>query len=189
MKIAILFQEWLINDVLPSLRKYGKYIITTKLKTKIKFLNKKIKLLEKYNNILKSNMTKHKYPTGMHIYVIKYNNLYKIGYTNDLNKRLATYNTGSGNKLEYEYYKKTNCAKEIELCLKAMLNRYLYRSNKEFYDCDINIIINKITKCLKIEKNCKNCNEIVTQNGGSIINHLIEKYNFKLNNYKQIIKN
>ena len=67
-------------------------------------------------------MTKNKYPKGMHFYVIKDDGKYKIGYTGDLTKRLATYNTGKANKSIYSYYKKTECAEEIEECMKALLN-------------------------------------------------------------------
>ncbi len=142
------FQLWLINDVLPNLRKQCKYVLNKKIKIKLKNLNKKIKILEKNNNILKNNMTKHKYPNGTHIYVLEDDNKYKIGYTDNLEKRLSTYNTGKANKLEYVYYKKTKCGKEIETCLKAMLNKYIYKSNKEFYICSSDIIIKKYQNVL-----------------------------------------
>ena len=75
--------------------------------------------------------------------MVLYDNKYKIGYTDNLEKRLQNYNIGKANKLNYAYYKKTKCGKEIETCLKAMLNKYIYKSNKEFYVCDIDIIIKK----------------------------------------------
>jgi predicted GIY-YIG superfamily endonuclease len=50
-------------------------------------------------------MTKNKFPKGMHFYVLKDDNMYKIGYTKDLNKRLMVYNTGNANKAIYSYYK------------------------------------------------------------------------------------
>jgi len=53
MKNAKEFQLWLINEVLPNLRKYGKYELNKKIKLKLKKLNKKIKILEKNNIILK----------------------------------------------------------------------------------------------------------------------------------------
>ena len=105
MKKAKEFQLWLINDVLPNLRKYGKYEVNKKLKQK---LNKKIKLLEKnkdslekQNNILKKNMTKNKYPKGMYIYILEDDKLYKKGYTKDLQKRINNYNDGKAKKTEY----------------------------------------------------------------------------------------
>ena len=195
MKNAQKFQLWLINDVLPNLRKHGRFELDKKIKLKIKNLNKKIKILEKNNKILKNNMTKHKYPKGTYIYIIEDDNKYKIGYTDNLEERLRTYNTGKANRSDYVYYKKTKCGKEIEICLKAMLNKYIYKSNKEFYDCNVNIIINKILKCIKIEKDCIKCKDIknINQEGGKydtnenndIIDYLINYYKQKYNYYNK----
>ena len=162
MKIAEQFQEWLVEDALPKLRQYGKYEVDEKTKTKLKKLNHKISLLTKSNKKLKQNMTKNKYPKGMHFYVLKDDSMYKIGYTKDLTKRLATYNTGKENKASYSYYKKTDCAKEIEECMKALLNEYIYKSNKEFYNCSLNKILKEVRKCFKLEKTCKDCKDIQT---------------------------
>ena len=195
MKKAIEFQLWIINEVLPNLRKYGKYEVNKKIKNKLKNLNNKIKELEKANLILKNNMTKNKLPVGDHIYIIIDDNKYKIGYTKNLKKRLEVYNTGKANLSSYAFYKKTNCAYEIELCVKALLNKYIYKSNKEFYDCNIDKIIEAIMKCIKIEKKCSKChkiniNNINNQIGGynnNIISELLIKYVNKYKNYKLLI--
>lgn len=50
-KKALDLQLWLINEVLPNLRKYGKYEVNKKLKNKLKSLNNKIDLLQKENEI------------------------------------------------------------------------------------------------------------------------------------------
>ena len=186
MQKAIEFQNWLITDALPKLRKYGKYEVDKKTKDKIHNLNHQIK-------ILKHNLSKNKkYPKGYHVYIIKDDNKYKIGYTKNLNKRLEAYNTGRANKAEYSYYKETKCAKEIETCMKAKLTEYLYKSNKEFYDCNIKKIISVIKKCLNIEKKCKKCSDInkISQTGGNyedtsigkeIINYYINYFENKKN--------
>jgi prophage antirepressor-like protein len=190
MKKAKEFQLWLINDVLPNLRKFGKYEVNKKLKLKLKTLNKKIKLLEKQNETLKKNMIKNKYPKGMYIYILEDDKLYKIGYTNDLQKRINNYNIGKANKADYKYYRKTNCGKEIEKCMKSILNKYIYKSNKEFYDCKLEKIINAIAKCLNIENKCAKCNKIITQTGGqSITKTLIDKYKNKYNDINILIYN
>ena len=164
MRKAVEFQNWLISDALPKIRKYGKYEVDKKTKDKIHNLNHQIK-------ILKHNLSKNKkYPKGYHVYIIEDDKKYKIGYTKNLKKRLEVYNTGKANKAEYAYYKQTDCAKEIETCMKANLTKYLYKSNKEFYNCNIKKIISIIKKCLKIEKKCKKCNEInkkILQSGGN----------------------
>jgi predicted GIY-YIG superfamily endonuclease len=150
-------------------------------------------------------MTKNKYPHGLHFYVLKDDGMYKIGHTKDLNKRLSTYNTGKANKAEYSYYKKTECAKEIEECMKSLLNEYIYKSNKEFYNCSLNKILKEVRKCFKIEKDCKSCQDIQingsdNQTGGSdnqtgggnnqnhiilyLLNELKEKRNVLISKYK-----
>jgi prophage antirepressor-like protein len=196
-KIAIDFQLWIENEVLPKLKKFGKYEVNKKIKIKLKNLNNKIKELKKSNLILKNNMTKNKYPIGEHVYVIFDDSKYKIGYTKNLKKRLEVYNTGKANKSTFVYYKKTMCANEIELCVKALLNKYIYKSNKEFYNCSLDKIIEAINKCIKIEKKCSKCNEINInniQNGGTIENNsnfiietLLDKYITKYNYYKSLL--
>ena len=172
MKKAEKFQDWLAEEALPKLRKYGKYEVDSKMKKKLKNMDNKIKELEKTNLKLTKNMTNKKYPKGYHFYVIEDDKMYKIGYTKDLTKRLSTYNTGKANKAEYAYYKKTDCAKQIEECMKALLNKYIYKSNKEFYKCPLNKIIKEVKKCLDIENNCNKCSDIknnMEQLGGNYI--------------------
>ena len=48
------------------------------IKNTNKNLNRKISLLTKSKNKLKQNMTKNKYPNGMHFYVFKDDDMYKI---------------------------------------------------------------------------------------------------------------
>ena len=188
MKKAETFQTWLIEQALPKLRQYGKYEVDIKTHAKIKKLNHKISLLTKSNKQLKKNLTKNKYPKGMHFYVLKDEDMYKIGYTKDLNKRLATYNTGKANKAIYSYYKKTDCAKEIEECMKALLNEYIYKSDKEFYNCSLNKILKEVRKCFKLEKECSNCKDI--QKGGGINNNniILTLLNYYKNKYNKIIQ-
>jgi prophage antirepressor-like protein len=189
MKIAEKFQEWLVEDALPKLRQYGYYQVDEKTNTKIKKLNHKISLLTKSNMKLKQNMVKNKYPKEMHFYVLKDDGMYKIGYTKNLTKRLATYNTGKANKATYSYYKKTDCAKEIEECMKALLNEYIYKSNKEFYNCTLNKILKEVRKCFKLEKSCKNCKDIQTGGGINNENYIIMSLlNDYKNKYNRIIK-
>lgn len=146
-------------------------------------------------------MTKNKYPKGTHVYIIEDNNKYKIGYTDNLQKRLRSYNTGRSDKVDYAYYKKTKCGKEVEICLKSMLNKYLYKSNKEFYVCNIKKIISVIKKCLNIEKKCRKCSDInkkILQTGGNyditfgkeIINYYINYFENEKNKlFKKYIFN
>ena len=75
--------------------------------------------------------------------------------------------------------------------VKAMLNKYIYKSNKEFYNCSLDIIIKKILKCIKIEKDCNSCKNIKNnkqQGGGdnNIIDNVIDNYKKKYEYYNKI---
>jgi hypothetical protein len=44
--------------------------------------------------------------------------------------------------------------------VKAILNKYVYKGNKEFYTCSLNQIIKAVRLCSEAEKNCDKCNQI-----------------------------
>lgn len=117
--------------------------------------------------------------------------MYKVGITNSLQSRIKTYNTGNANNVEYEYIKKTKCTRyarrrlyrrpnEIEQCVKAILYKYRYRKNREFFTCSLNKIIKTIDSCIKIEKKCNNCADLY------ICNKKIDKYNKLLIEYNSL---
>ena len=187
MKRANTLQLWLISDALPKLRQFGKYEVDNKTKKKLDDLNRKIKLLIASNKKLKKNMSKQKYPSGYHFYILKDDGMYKIGYTKNLNKRLSVYKTGKANNVEYVYYKKTDCAKELEECMKALLNKYIYKSGKEFYKCSLSKILKYVRGCLEIESNCSKCSDMkqiggALNSGNNIIEFMLEKYKTEYNN-------
>jgi len=74
--------------------------------------------------------------------------------------------------------------------LKAMLNKYIYKSNKEFYVCNLDIIIKKILKCIKIEKNDTDCkvinNDMIGGSNNNIIDKIISMYKQKYDYYYNI---
>ena len=69
--------------------------------------------------------------------------------------------------------------------MKALLNEYIYKSNKEFYNCSLNKILKEVRKCFKLEKECKNCKDIQTgggiNNDNNIIMSLLDEYENKYN--------
>ena len=72
--------------------------------------------------------------------------------------------------------------------MKAILNKYIYKSNKEFYNCKLSKIIDSINTCLEAEKKCKKCNELNNiQTGGSITNILIKYYKKQYDYYSSFI--
>ena len=58
---------------------------------------KKINFLEKQNNKLKNELKIEKYPNGSMVYIVDYTdeleNMYRLGKSDDMNKRKKIYNT------------------------------------------------------------------------------------------------
>ena len=130
-ELAQKFRDDVFTNILPSIRKTGKYDINNKSNIKLKELNKEI--IE-----LKNNQRNIKYPTGNAIYVIKQiinkKKYYKLGHTKDLNKRLKVYNTGNANKILYKYFCIIDDEK-LDVCIKKFIK------NKEFYVTNVSNII------------------------------------------------
>ena len=86
-----------------------------------------------------------------YIYVIKASlekdSVFKIGRTKDLNKRLATYSTGTIDGVDTIYKFRTDSHKKTEACLKLMLKEYQLRKYKEVYQANIDMIKTIIQKC------------------------------------------
>ena len=71
---------------------------------------------------------------------------FQLWLINDVLPNLRKYELNKQVKNQIMHIIKTKCGKEIEICLKSMLNKYIYKTNKEFYNCNIDIIIIKISK-------------------------------------------
>ena len=86
-----------------------------------------------------------------YIYIIRaaaaHSNLYKLGHTQDLSKRLATYNTGHANDVELLYAYHVQRRKEVESCVKVMMKDKQYKKRKEIYHVDLDIIKKVIDGC------------------------------------------
>ena len=86
-----------------------------------------------------------------YIYVIKASpekdSVYKIGRTKDLNKRLATYSTGTVNGVQTVFKFRTTSYKKTERCLKTILKEFQLRKYKEVYQCSLDMIKGVIQKC------------------------------------------
>lgn len=144
-ELAQKFRDDIFSNILPSIRKTGKYDIEKKSKSKLKELNSE--LIQ-----LKNNQRNIKYPEGKAIYVIKQiiNNkkYYKLGRTKNLNKRLKVYNTGNVNKLLYKYFCIIDDEK-LDTCIKKFMRNKEYIKNKEFYVTNIKNIVKILNICNK----------------------------------------
>jgi len=141
-------------DVEKLLNKYKSYIIEG--------LEDKVKLLQK-NRKPKINPQK-----GI-IYVFRTpdtpeNNLYKIGRTIDLKKRLQSHSSGLSEDIDVLFIQEVNDVNKIEKCAKEAMKKFQYRKYKEVYQVNIDVIKFII----------KNCDIFYT-----LLNETIEKENPK----------
>jgi len=160
--IASKFRDELFINILPSIRKTGIYQIKAKDNKKLKKLNKKLKDEINYYE------DKHLYkPTNnSYIYILKKpigsKKCYKIGYTDDIEKRIHIYKTGKSN-IELIYYIAIDFdGKQTEDCIKNT-NR-LHKLKKKTDDLcylSLNQLIDSIKDCLDKFKihvcNCSYC--------------------------------
>lgn len=86
-----------------------------------------------------------------YIYVIRADpvkdSVYKIGRTQNLNQRLATYSTGKLDGVDIVYKFRTDNHKKTEACVKLLLKEHQLRKYKEVYQANIDMIKEIINKC------------------------------------------
>ena len=186
------FSDWVTNDVLPSIRKYGYYKMKKSYEKDKSDLLEKINYLEKQNKLMIQDMKKEKYPDGALVYFLDYSNddnyekdVYRLGETDDLKKRKSIYDTHMLHKkpvVEKIFVENTV---KFETCLRSMLYDYRYKNRKDFYLCDLSII-------KKAVKNCKRSIQNMNQKGGGLsdIDKLklrVTKIDKKLNNIDKLL--
>jgi len=184
-KKAKKFVKWIRDSVLPLIRQNN--IFSTD--NEITKLQKKINELEKKNKILLNDMKVEKFPDGAMVYVVEEydeNNelYYKLGKTNDMNKRIKIYNTHSLHNKKVPYYVEVECPLPLENCIRSMLYKYRYKNRKDYFKCSLNKVKKAFIKCI----NSLKCVE--EQKGGNIKyssncihirgNHKITYYETKL---------
>ena len=159
--IAKKFRDALFNDILGDLREKGEYKFSNKYKKKLNNINKTLKNLK--TEFRRSKISKYSNKTGNgFIYVLKVKTsidgketkCYKIGYTTDLEKRLATYKTGNPD-VELAHHENVSCnSKQLEDCVLNLniLNKLGFRNE---------IICNKSLK--EIKKEIKDCKKLIIE--------------------------
>jgi len=187
MKKAKIFTTWVTNDVLPSIRKYGYYKMKKSYEKDKNDLLEKINYLEKQNKLMIQDMKKEKYPEGALVYILDYSDddlyekdVYRLGETDDLNKRKAIYDTHMLHKKPVVIKEFVDDTVRFETCLRSMLYNYRYKNKKDFYLCNLSII-------KKAFRNCKRSIKNMNQKGGGI--NEIDKLKLKANKLdKKIIE-
>jgi prophage antirepressor-like protein len=168
MKKAQKFSDWVTNDVLPNIRKYGYYKMKKSYEKDKNDLLEKINYLEKQNKLMIADMKKEKYPNGALVYIIDYSddenyekNVYRLGSTEDMNKRKKIYDTHTLHKKPVVEKYFTDNVIRLETCIRSMLYDYRYKNKKDFFLCDKNIIKKAFKNCIRSIKN-------MNQKGGGL---------------------
>ena len=135
------FVKWLTSDVLPNLRR-DKIFSSDEDITK---LLKKINDLEAKNKLLHNDLKLEKFPDGGIVYVIEESDIdgetyYRIGKTDNMNKRIQIHNTHSIHNKTVVHYVELACPLQLETCLRSMLYKYRYKNKKDYFSCSLNKI-------------------------------------------------
>ena len=174
-KKAKKFIKWIKNDVLPLMRKSNLYSTDSQI-TK---LQKKINELEEQNKLLHNDLKVEKFPEGAMVYIVEDHDInneiyYKLGKTDDMNKRIKIYNTHSIHNKKVVHYVELECPLQLETCIRSMLYKFRFKNRKDFFKCSLA----RIKKAFKECKSSIKCVE--NQNGGNQI-YKITYYENKLN--------
>jgi phage anti-repressor protein len=110
--------------------------------------------LNKELGLIKNNLKQSKEIIGGHIYILKAMNttqkdMFKLGNSDNMKKRLRVYNTGNANNIEPLFVMKVDDINKVEGCIKNLAKEFQYKKNKEVYNIDF-IFLKKL--CIK----CKN---------------------------------
>ena len=182
---AQIFADWVTNDVLPSIRKYGYYKMKKSYEDKKTELLERINYLEKQHTLMKNDLKKNKYPNGALVYIVDYSDednkvdgIFKLGKTDNMNKRKQIYDTHMLHKRKVIHIEITDKPLQFENCLRSMLYDYRYKNRKDFYICKLSVIQKAFNNCIKSIKN-------MNQTGGGIneielLNNNINKLNKKI---------
>jgi len=160
------FSDWVFDDVLPSIRKFGFYKLQQEHAEKIDFFLDKINFLEKENLKIRNDQKCDAFPDGGIVYVIDYSNrfdeIYRIGMTGEMKNRKKVYDTHMLHKRNVIFYVETPCPSLLERCVTTLLDDYRYYPKKDFFKC-------KLETIKKIIRNCEDGYKCAKQQGGTKI--------------------
>lgn len=178
---AKIFTEWVTNDVLPSIRKYGYYKMKKDYENEKTELLNKINYLQKNQHKLQKDLKRNKYPNGALVYIVDYSDeddtldgIFKLGKTDNMTKRKAIYDTHTLHKKDVICMEITDKPLQLESCIRSMLYDYKYKNRKDFFICKKSIIKKAFTNCINSIKN-------MNQTGGGDSDMIINKIDAKIN--------
>lgn len=159
---AAQFQRWVTSEVLPSLRQSGEY----KMEQKIKDLEEKHsqeldevqcekdRLYATYQCYMKRRQNIQKQEKGASVYVIGFDeipDLYKIGCTKNLNKRMQDFWTENPYEPKIYYHRLFTHSEVTEKIIHAILRNYRIHDGKEWFKTtDPNVFCQTIDSILDV---------------------------------------
>ncbi len=153
LKSSKKFKYFVTHDVLPSIRKYNKYVLKKQYDDERSSLIEKLQYMEKQYHLARRDLKKEKYPEGALFYVVDYGDeneeKYRIGITENMNKRKKIYDTHMLHKRDVVIMKETSNPERLEDCVRAMLYEYQYKDDKDFFICDLAKIKLAVNRCVK----------------------------------------
>ena len=96
--------------------------------------------------------------TNKFMYIILVNknkNIFKIGRTGDIRKRLMAYSTGKESHPDVKFIMIVNDDKKVEKCTKLFIKVKQFKTNKELYQADFNYLKKTIYNCAELDDNLK----------------------------------
>jgi len=90
-----------------------------------------------------------------YVYILLVNkdkDIFKVGRTNDIRKRLYAYSTGRDMHPDIKFIMIIEDPKLIEKCTNIFLKQYNYKNKKELYKIDFDLLKKIVFKCAEIKK-------------------------------------
>lgn len=111
--------------------------------------------MEQEIRTLRNNQKSSKYKDrkGGFIYIIKVGDradVFKVGSTEDIYKRMKTYQTGLADDVDVLFMYETDDLKKTEKCVHTWLSDHQYRKNREVYEVNVDLLKDVIVGCQKI---------------------------------------
>ena len=76
--------------------------------------------------------------------------IYKVGFSTNLLKRLRVYQTGKLEDIDVVYVYKTDNCQAVERCVKSLVEGYRLDNNKEIYQLSLDVLKSIMNGCGKL---------------------------------------
>jgi hypothetical protein len=184
---------WVLRVVLPSIRQYGFYQLEQKYKYKLDDISEKLKNERNKVEMLENNQKKQKFPDGGLVYALEpmglipkdtNKKIIRIGKSEFMKNRWSTYNTAVPDNFKLLYYIETDNPSALEYCIRSLLNKFIYRTGKDYYLCSLGDIVRSFNECFAIIKKdeelskCEKCNSLISVE--ELEDHLREDHNMNI---------